>query len=341
MQRFSIGDKIPPKFGCIYWRKTPQAAELLKPSFLLISPELRSQPVSLWRPNRKVGGEERLFPRLLEELNSLWDTPFCLDYAVGYRRGCQNFRNQTAHAAAFLLAGSSMCLLFLAPSHGQERQVDWRTLQFFWCHCSSVRLMSLMVETHVFKQYLMAWCDSPFLAPSWSGANGQGSALDQPGRIGNCCHSLPLRMACANLLWVPLQGSLCRSPLFLLQKLNVNLTEVEKVLLPLQQLEDIGNSGRLDSLYWNAMRWLNHTYVCLASWHCACSGACLPACPAHCGDLGRGKEKGRQGSKFRVEFNGAPWLVGWRRSLMVVWNYFGLTVLCAYILGFVPDGKGL
>ncbi|XP_039938221.1 myb-binding protein 1A [Hirundo rustica] len=43
------------------------------------------------------------------------------------------------------------------------------------------------------------------------------------------------------------------------QKLNVKLTEVEKVLLPLKQLEDIGNSPRLDSLYWNVMRWLNYT----------------------------------------------------------------------------------
>ncbi|XP_032563623.1 myb-binding protein 1A [Chiroxiphia lanceolata] len=43
------------------------------------------------------------------------------------------------------------------------------------------------------------------------------------------------------------------------QKLNVKLTEVEKVLLSLNQLEDIGNSPRLDSLYWNVMRWLNHT----------------------------------------------------------------------------------
>uniref|UniRef100_A0A8C3R9Z2 MYB binding protein 1a n=1 Tax=Cyanoderma ruficeps TaxID=181631 RepID=A0A8C3R9Z2_9PASS len=43
------------------------------------------------------------------------------------------------------------------------------------------------------------------------------------------------------------------------QKLNVKLTEVEKVLVPLSQLEDIGNSPRLDSLYWNVMRWLNYT----------------------------------------------------------------------------------
>ncbi|XP_015502293.1 myb-binding protein 1A [Parus major] len=43
------------------------------------------------------------------------------------------------------------------------------------------------------------------------------------------------------------------------QKLNVKLTEVEKVLLTLNQLEDIGNSPRLDSLYWNVMRWLNYT----------------------------------------------------------------------------------
>lgn len=45
----------------------------------------------------------------------------------------------------------------------------------------------------------------------------------------------------------------------LLQKLNVELAEVEKVLLPLRHLEDIGNSPRLDSLYWNVMRWLNYT----------------------------------------------------------------------------------
>ncbi|TRZ11948.1 hypothetical protein HGM15179_015160 [Zosterops borbonicus] len=43
------------------------------------------------------------------------------------------------------------------------------------------------------------------------------------------------------------------------QKLNVELAEVEKVLLPLRHLEDIGNSPRLDSLYWNVMRWLNYT----------------------------------------------------------------------------------
>ncbi|XP_031985642.1 myb-binding protein 1A isoform X1 [Corvus moneduloides] len=43
------------------------------------------------------------------------------------------------------------------------------------------------------------------------------------------------------------------------QKLNVKLTEVEKVLLTLNQREDIGNSPRLDSLYWNVMHWLNYT----------------------------------------------------------------------------------
>ncbi|XP_059721876.1 myb-binding protein 1A [Haemorhous mexicanus] len=43
------------------------------------------------------------------------------------------------------------------------------------------------------------------------------------------------------------------------QKLSVELAEVEEVLLSLQQLEDIGSSPRLDSLYWNVMRWLNHT----------------------------------------------------------------------------------
>ncbi|KAL2297246.1 hypothetical protein Nmel_016542, partial [Mimus melanotis] len=40
---------------------------------------------------------------------------------------------------------------------------------------------------------------------------------------------------------------------------NVKLTEVEAVLLTLKQLEGIGNSPRLDSLYWNVMGWLNHT----------------------------------------------------------------------------------
>uniref|UniRef100_A0A8C5JLD2 MYB binding protein 1a n=1 Tax=Junco hyemalis TaxID=40217 RepID=A0A8C5JLD2_JUNHY len=43
------------------------------------------------------------------------------------------------------------------------------------------------------------------------------------------------------------------------QELSVELAEVEEVLLALQQLEDIGSSPRLDSLYWNVMRWLNHT----------------------------------------------------------------------------------
>ncbi|KAM7033257.1 myb-binding protein 1A [Acridotheres tristis] len=43
------------------------------------------------------------------------------------------------------------------------------------------------------------------------------------------------------------------------QKLNVKLTEVEKVLLTLKQLEDIENSPRLNSLYWNVMGWLNYT----------------------------------------------------------------------------------
>lgn len=39
----------------------------------------------------------------------------------------------------------------------------------------------------------------------------------------------------------------------------MELAEVEEVLLALQQLGDIGSSPRLDSLYWNVMRWLNHT----------------------------------------------------------------------------------
>ncbi|KAM6110568.1 LOW QUALITY PROTEIN: myb-binding protein 1A [Pterocles gutturalis] len=43
------------------------------------------------------------------------------------------------------------------------------------------------------------------------------------------------------------------------QKLRVTLTELEKVLLALNQPEGIGNSARLDSLYWNVMRWLNYT----------------------------------------------------------------------------------
>lgn len=105
------------------------------------------------------------------------------------------------------------------------------------------------------------------------------------------------------------------------QKLNVKLAGVEKVLLPLQQLEDFGNSPRLDSLYWNTMGWLNHTYVCLAS--CLVWG-CLPALLGHRG-VGRWKEKGSQGSKFKVEFNGAPWLVGLRHSLMLAWDN---VVLC-------------
>ncbi|XP_010009383.1 PREDICTED: myb-binding protein 1A-like protein, partial [Nestor notabilis] len=43
------------------------------------------------------------------------------------------------------------------------------------------------------------------------------------------------------------------------EHLHVKLTEVEKVLLGLNQPEGIGNSARLDSLYWNVMRWLNYT----------------------------------------------------------------------------------
>ncbi|XP_053941170.1 myb-binding protein 1A [Cuculus canorus] len=43
------------------------------------------------------------------------------------------------------------------------------------------------------------------------------------------------------------------------QKLRVNLTELDKVLVALNQAEGIGSSARLDSLYWNVMRWLNYT----------------------------------------------------------------------------------
>ncbi|XP_009573839.1 PREDICTED: myb-binding protein 1A, partial [Fulmarus glacialis] len=43
------------------------------------------------------------------------------------------------------------------------------------------------------------------------------------------------------------------------QKLRVKLAELDKVLVALNQPEGIGNSARLDSLYWNVMRWLNYT----------------------------------------------------------------------------------
>uniref|UniRef100_A0A8C0F9D5 MYB binding protein 1a n=1 Tax=Bubo bubo TaxID=30461 RepID=A0A8C0F9D5_BUBBB len=43
------------------------------------------------------------------------------------------------------------------------------------------------------------------------------------------------------------------------QNLHVKLTELDKVLVALNQSEGIGNSARLDSLYWNVMRWLNYT----------------------------------------------------------------------------------
>ncbi|XP_062448824.1 myb-binding protein 1A [Rhea pennata] len=43
------------------------------------------------------------------------------------------------------------------------------------------------------------------------------------------------------------------------QKLHVELVEVDKVLVALNQQEGIAKSARLDSLYWNVMRWLNHT----------------------------------------------------------------------------------
>lgn len=65
----------------------------------------------------------------------------------------------------------------------------------------------------------------------------------------------------------------------LLQKLHVNLTELDKVLVALNQPEGIGKSARLDALYWNVMRWLNYTYVCLAFWLLDLPEG-LPACPA-------------------------------------------------------------
>uniref|UniRef100_A0A8B9QGY0 MYB binding protein 1a n=1 Tax=Apteryx owenii TaxID=8824 RepID=A0A8B9QGY0_APTOW len=43
------------------------------------------------------------------------------------------------------------------------------------------------------------------------------------------------------------------------QKLHVELVEVDKALVALNQQEGIGKSARLDSLYWNVMRWLNYT----------------------------------------------------------------------------------
>uniref|UniRef100_A0A663MN31 MYB binding protein 1a n=2 Tax=Athene cunicularia TaxID=194338 RepID=A0A663MN31_ATHCN len=43
------------------------------------------------------------------------------------------------------------------------------------------------------------------------------------------------------------------------QNLRVKLTELDKVLVALNQSEGLGNSARLDSLYWNVMRWLNYT----------------------------------------------------------------------------------
>nr|XP_009935501.1 PREDICTED: myb-binding protein 1A [Opisthocomus hoazin] len=42
------------------------------------------------------------------------------------------------------------------------------------------------------------------------------------------------------------------------QKLCVTLTELDKVLVALNQPEGIGKSARLDSLYWNVMHWLNY-----------------------------------------------------------------------------------
>uniref|UniRef100_A0A8C3KPV2 MYB binding protein 1a n=1 Tax=Calidris pygmaea TaxID=425635 RepID=A0A8C3KPV2_9CHAR len=43
------------------------------------------------------------------------------------------------------------------------------------------------------------------------------------------------------------------------ENLRVKLTELDRVLLALNWPERIGNSARLDSLYWNVMSWLNHT----------------------------------------------------------------------------------
>lgn len=73
---------------------------------------------------------------------------------------------------------------------------------------------------------------------------------------------------------MPLLSSLCRLSVCtcLLQHLHVKLTEVEKVLLGLNQPEGIGNSARLDSLYWNVMRWLNYTYVACYFGFLACLG---------------------------------------------------------------------
>lgn len=79
-----------------------------------------------------------------------------------------------------------------------------------------------------------------------------------------------------------------------MQNLRVKLTELEKVLVALNWPERIGNSARLDSLYWNVMRWLNYTYVRLALWLLGLPGG-LPACPAclhWCGEVG-GERKSR------------------------------------------------
>lgn len=81
----------------------------------------------------------------------------------------------------------------------------------------------------------------------------------------------------------------------------------------------------------------------MCAWHpdiLPCLRACLPVLLVY-SDVGRWEEKESQGSKLRVEFNGAPWLVGLRHSLLLVWNNTRLIVLCAYILGLVLDGKGL
>ncbi|KAM6242620.1 myb-binding protein 1A [Porphyrio hochstetteri] len=43
------------------------------------------------------------------------------------------------------------------------------------------------------------------------------------------------------------------------QKLPVKLTELDEVLVGLNQPEGVGKSARLDSLYWNIMRWLSYT----------------------------------------------------------------------------------
>lgn len=94
----------------------------------------------------------------------------------------------------------------------------------------------------------------------------------------HCSHDCPVWARC----WL----SFCTC---LLQKLHVELMELDKVLVALNQQESIGKSARLDSLYWNVMRWLNYTYVCLALWLLGSPGG-LTACPAShlwCGEVGK------------------------------------------------------